>query len=67
VGVAQLGKSMTHTLLCLEKKSGKGVIYGKYGDPVKLISDKHGEVYIVENKAGQRFSINKSLVQAISK
>jgi hypothetical protein len=57
---------VTHTLLC-EKKSGKGFIYGKYGDPVKLISDLHEEVYIVENKAGQRFSINKSLVQQIKK
>lgn len=37
---------------------GKGKLYARKGDSVKLIA-KHGEVWIVENREGRRFSIRK--------
>ena len=38
---------------------GKGKLYASKGDSVKLIA-KHGAAWIVENRAGRRFTVRKS-------
>ena len=32
------------------------------GEPLKIISDEHKPVYIVENKSGQRFSVRAGMI-----
>ena len=32
------------------------------GEPLKIISEEHKPVYIVENKSGQRFSVRAGMI-----
>lgn len=58
--------AISKELLSCFHKAAKPIIYARKGEPVTLIADR-GNVWIMEDRNGNRFPVNKNHIVNLSK